>query len=83
MNIESLEINVLKASEIKDGDILLVKIDEKTKSKLDKDTITNLYEKITKMLKKEIPIYFFPSDVTIEILKKTIEIQESLIKQNQ
>ena len=78
MNIESLEINLLKASEIKDGDIILVKIDNKTKSELNKETITNLYQKITDILKKQVPIYFFPSDVSIEILKKTIEIQENL-----
>ena len=82
MNIESLEINLLKASEIKDGDIILVKIDNKTKSELNKETITNLYQKITDILKKELPIYFFPSDVSIEILKKTIEIQENLNQDN-
>jgi hypothetical protein len=32
------------------------------------------------MLKKEIPIYFFPSDISIEVLRKTVETQEILNK---
>lgn len=80
MNIESLEINILKASEIKDDDVVLVKIDQDTKSKLDKDTVQKLYKQITNMVKKEIPIYFFPSDISIEVLRKTVEAQEILNK---
>lgn len=79
MNIESLEIKLLKSSEIKDGDIIIVKINDTEKSKLDKATVKNLYEQITKMIKKEIPIYFFPSNLNFEIIKNSIEsTQESL-----
>lgn len=79
MNLESLEINILKASEIKDGDIVIVKIDELNKSNLDENKIQSIYQKITKMIKKEIPIYFFPSYFTFEIIKSAITNQNSLI----
>ena len=80
MNIESLEINLLKVSEIKDGDIVIVKIDKESQSKLNKDFIQSLYKEITKILNKEIPIYFFPSDISIEILKQTINTQNEIFK---
>jgi hypothetical protein len=80
MKIESLEINLLKASEIKDGDIVIIKINEKEKEKLDKNKIKHLYEKITQILKKEIPIYFFPSNLSVEIIKKSIQVQDRTTK---
>lgn len=80
MKIESLEINLLKASEIKDGDTVIVKINEFERANLDKDKIQNLYKKITDMLKKEIPIYFFPSNCTFEIIKNSIKAQEDLLE---
>lgn len=72
MNIESLEIKLLKSSEIKDGDIILVKIKDSDKLKLDKDKVRNLYDQISKMLNKSIPIYFFPDNLSIDIIKKSI-----------
>jgi hypothetical protein len=79
MNIESLEINLLKASEIKDGDVVIVKIDEFEKANLDAEKIRSIYKKITDMLKKETPIYFFPSNFTFEIMKDAIDIQNNQI----
>lgn len=83
MNIESLEINLLKASEIKDNDVVIVKINEFEKANLDTDKIQNLYKKITDMIKKEVPIYFFPSNFTFEIIKNAIETQNNLTKDKQ
>jgi UDP-2,3-diacylglucosamine pyrophosphatase LpxH len=83
MNIESLEINLLKASEIKDNDVVIVKINEFEKANLDTDKIQNLYKKITDMIKKEVPIYFFPSNFTFEIIKNAIETQNNLTKEKQ
>lgn len=84
MNIESLEINLLKASEIKDGDVVIVKINEFEKANLDAEKIQSIYKKITDMLKKEIPIYFFPSNFTVEIMKDAIDTQNNQInKENE
>lgn len=80
MKIESLEVNLLKASEIKDGDIVIIKIREEEKEKLDKNKIKHLYQKITQILKKEIPIYFFPSNLSVEIIKKSIQTQDRATK---
>lgn len=77
MNIESLEINLLKASEIKDGDVVLVKIKESQKSNLNKDFIKKLYQEITNILKKEVPIYFFPDNLSFEIIKKQVNINST------
>ena len=79
MNLESLEINLLKASEIKDGDVVIVKINEFEKANLDAEKIRSIYKKITDMLKKETPIYFFPSNFTFEIMKDAIDIQNNQI----
>lgn len=73
MNIESLEINLFKVSEIKEKDIVLVKIHQDEKKQLKKEDIQNLYEKITKMVNKEIPIYFFPANLDIQILRSGLE----------
>jgi len=81
LNIESLEINILKASEIKDGDLVIVKMSNEHKSKLNKEDIKNLYDNISKMLKKEIPIYFFPEGLNIDIIKDAIK--NKVIKQQE
>jgi hypothetical protein len=74
MNIESLEINVLKASEIKDGDAIIVKVKETDKMKLSKESVTSLYKQIKTIIKKDdIPIYFFPKNISIDILKAHVE----------
>lgn len=80
MEIESLEIKLLKSSEIKDGDIILVKIKDSDKLKLDKNKVRDLYEQISKMLKKPIPIYFFPDNLSIDIIKKSIINTDKTIK---
>jgi len=84
MKIESLEINLLKASEIKDEDIILVKVSENEKLKLNKDTVQSLYSEIKKLIKKDnISIYFFPKGIQIDIVKehiKNIETDKSKIE---
>ena len=73
MNIESLEVILFKTSEIKDGDTILVKIDDEKKSKFKKDEIKALYDEIKKIAKKDISIYFFPKDLSIDIIKNHIK----------
>lgn len=82
MNIESLEINLLKASEINEGDVVLVRINEEEKSKFNESDIRDLYQKITKMLKKEIPIYFFPKNIDFEMIKKIVLQHQDSNKEN-
>ena len=87
MDIKSLEINLFKTSEIKDGDTILVKIDDEKKSKLKKEDVKALYDEIKKIVKKEISIYFFPKDLSIDIIKnhvKNIEdSKESILKEGE
>lgn len=73
MDIKSLEINILKASEVKDGDTILVKIKEEDKSKLTKENIKSLYDQIKKIIKKDISIYFFPKNLSIDIIKNHVK----------
>lgn len=87
MNIESLEINLFKTSEIKDGDTILVKIEDEKKSKFKKEEIKALYDQIKKIVKKDISIYFFPKNLSIDIIKnhvKNIEdSKEDLLKEDE
>jgi hypothetical protein len=77
MNIESLEINLFKTSELKDGDTILVKIDAEEKSKLTKDEIQSLYNQLTKIIEnKNINIYFFPKNISIDIIKNHVILTE-------
>jgi hypothetical protein len=73
MNIKSLEINVFKSSEIKDGDTILVKIDEKQKKDLKPEDIRHLYDEIKNITKKDVSIYFFPKYLSIDIIKKHVK----------
>jgi hypothetical protein len=76
MNIESLEISLFKASEIKDGDIILIKTGPEDKAKFNKDNITSIYNQIKGMVNKDISIYFFPKDFEIELIKYHVEQTE-------
>jgi hypothetical protein len=73
MDIKSLEINLLKASQIKDGDIILVKIDDNQKKQLKQEDITALYQELKNMIKKDISIYFFPKNLSIDTIKKHVK----------
>jgi hypothetical protein len=74
MNIESLEINLLKASEIKDGDSIIVKVKENDRMKLSKESVASLYKQIKGIIKKDnIPIYFFPQNISLNIIKSHVE----------
>jgi hypothetical protein len=72
MDIKSLEVNLLKASEIEDGDIVLIKVTEDQKNKLSKEDAKKIYQKITEITKKTIPIFFFPKDLNIQLLKSIV-----------
>jgi hypothetical protein len=73
IDIKSLEINLLKTSEINDNDTIIVKIDQKEKSNLDKEKISQIYSEIKNMIKKDIAIYFFPKNLEISIMKQHIQ----------
>jgi hypothetical protein len=73
MDIKSLEINLFKSSEINDGDTILVKIDDKQKSEFKKEDIKYLYDQIKKITKKDISIYFFPKNLSIDIIKNHVK----------
>lgn len=87
MDIKSLEINLFKTSEIKDGDTIIVKVDEKEKEKFTKENIQNLYLQIQKITKKDISIYFFPKNLSIGIIKNHIknieDSKESILKEGE
>jgi len=82
MNIESLEINVLKVSEIKDGDVLIVKMGTEQRNKMNKNDVKDIYDQVIKMIKRnDISIYFFPEDLSLDIIKNNIKlIEDSKIK---
>jgi hydroxymethylpyrimidine pyrophosphatase-like HAD family hydrolase len=80
MNIESLEINLLKASEIQEGDVVIVKINEKQKLNLNKEKITEIYNKIIQIINRKIPIYFFPKDLSFHLIKKSISKASEILE---
>jgi hypothetical protein len=82
MNIESLEVNVLKVSEIKDGDVLIVKMGTEQRNKMNKNDVKEIYDQVVKMIKRnDISIYFFPEDLSLDIIKNNIKIiEDSKIK---
>jgi hypothetical protein len=87
MDIKSLEINILKASEVKDGDTILVRVSEEEKSKFTKENIKNLYEQIKKIIGKDISIYFFPKNLSIDVIKNHIknieDSKESILQEGE
>ena len=86
MDIKSLEINLFKASEVQNGDIILVRLSQEQKAKLTKENVQSLYKQIAEMIKKEnIQIYFFPKDISIDLIKKhvkTIELKQDEIRES-
>jgi signal peptidase I len=83
MNIESLEIKLVKSSQIEDGDIIIIKVDDLNKKYFNKENIKNIYDQITNMINKQnLKIYFFPKNLDIEIVKNHIKNinEESLEK---
>lgn len=87
MNIKSLEINLFKTSEINDGDTILVKIDNFEREKLKKEDVQVLYDKIKSIVKKDISIYFFPKNLSIDIIQNHVknmeDSKESILKEPQ
>jgi len=78
MNIESLELKLVKSSKIEDGDIIIVKIDDQRRKQLTKEEVKTLYTQITQMIKKDnIGIYFFPKNLDLEFIKNHVNNIES------
>jgi gentisate 1,2-dioxygenase len=81
MDIKSLEIKLVKSSQIEDGDIIIVKIDEEYKKNLTKQDIKDIYESINNMInKKNIEMYFFPKSFDFEIIKNHVTNFEQIEK---
>jgi hypothetical protein len=76
IDIKSLEINLFKASEIQDSDIILIKIDEKQRGQMNKDDIQQIYNEIKNLIKKDISIYFFPKSLSINTIKNHVLVVE-------
>jgi hypothetical protein len=77
MKIDQAEISLFKTSDIKDGDVLLVKISSKYKEKLNKENIQSLYDSIKAMVgSKDVGIFFFPKNLDISILRNYLEKAE-------
>jgi hypothetical protein len=74
MDIENLEISLLQASKIKDGDTILVRLTEEDKKVMTKDQISQLYQKIKKCVgeEKQISIFFFPKSMELSLVKHTM-----------
>ena len=71
MKIENIDVSLFKASDIKDGDKLLVRT---TGKELSKEAVRSVYEELNKMIgKKEVSMYFFPKDIKIDIIKNHIK----------
>jgi hypothetical protein len=82
MDINNLELKLLKSSQVEDGDIILVKIDDKEKAGLKKEDVESLYTKITQMInKKNIGIYFFPKNISIDMIKNHVKLTKDIENQ--
>lgn len=78
INIESLEVKLIKSSKVEDGDIIIIKVNSDDKKHFDQDNIKSLYAQIRKMLgDKNISIYFFPKHFDISFMKNQIETIEN------
>jgi hypothetical protein len=75
MDIENLEISLLQASKIQDGDTVLVRLTEEEKEFMTKDKISALYDKIKKCVgeDKKVSIFFFPKTMDISLVKNTMQ----------
>jgi hypothetical protein len=72
MKIQSLETKLLKTSKIEEGDLILIKINSEKKKDLTPDQIKSLYNDMRALVKKDIPIVFFPDYLDVEIIKQII-----------
>ena len=78
MNIEPLEVKLVKSSKIEDGDIIIVKVGSEDKKNFDTENIKNLYAQIKNMIgNKDISIYFFPKSFDIDFIKTQISNVEN------
>lgn len=82
MDIQSLEINLLKVSEINDSDVIIIKIDDKEKKLLTKENVQDLYKQVSSIIKKPVPIFFFPKELNIELIKNHI-LNPNIIQNNE
>jgi len=75
MEIENLEVSLLKASNIQDGDTVLVRLTEEQKQEMTKEKAGELYNKIKKCVgeDKKIAIFFFPKSMELGLVKDTMK----------
>ncbi len=76
MKTQSLEKKLLKTSKIEEGDLILIKINSEKKKDLTPDQIKSLYNDMRALIKKDIPIVFFPDYLDVEIIKQLITEQK-------
>ena len=80
MKIENAEISLLKASQIQDGDVLLVRMSKKYKEQMSAEKAHKLFEQIKSMAgDKQVGIFFFPKDLEISIIRDFLEKADKLI----
>jgi hypothetical protein len=70
MKIENAEVTLLKASQIEDGDVLLVRMSKKFRDGMNADKAQALHTQLSEMVgEKKIGVYFFPKDLDISVIK--------------
>lgn len=83
MNIKNLEVSILKTSELKSGDVVIVRMSPEEKNKLNKDNITEIYNQVKNMIgkDKEIGIFFFSKDMELSYIKDYLKQSEQIFTQ--
>lgn len=83
MNIKNLEVSILKTSELKSGDVVIVRMSPEEKNKLNKDNITEIYNQVKSIVgkEKEIGIFFFSKDMELHYIKDYLKQSEQLFTQ--
>lgn len=80
MNIQNAEVSLLKASQIENGDVLLVRMSKKTKESMSAEKAHDLFQQIKSMVGgKEVGIFFFPKDLELSIIKNFLKKAEKLV----
>jgi hypothetical protein len=82
MKIKNVELSLLKASQVEDGDVILVRISKAFKEKMTAEKARDLYNQIKSMVAedKNIGIFFFPKEMELSLIKGYLEQAEKLIQ---
>ncbi|MEN9446594.1 MAG: hypothetical protein RL728_1106 [Bacteroidota bacterium] len=83
MDIKKLEVSFLKVSEIKSGDVVIVRMSPEEKNKLNKENITEIYNQIKNIVgkEKEVGIFFFSKDMELSYIKDYLKQSEQFFTQ--